>query len=82
MFTCMLGHYVSATVMLIISTFHGMLTESANSCRDKECPFSGITDSGRVLEERCWKAVLRVCIWLCHFHIKITQYHRTEAVSI
>ena len=72
MFTCMLGHYYgAATVILLINpqTFHRMLTESVDSCRDKECPFSGITNNqfwesfgGTVLESSAQRVHLVVSL--------------------
>ena len=47
MFTCVLGRYVASTVLSVPpKPFGGQLHG------DKECPFSGVTSSGRV-----WKQV-------------------------
>ena len=43
MSTCVLGRYVVSTVLLVPENFVG-----GQLRRDKECPFSGVTASGRV----------------------------------
>ena len=53
MFTCVLGRYVASTVLLAPKPFGGQLHE------DKECPFSGITSSGRVWR-KCREAMFGV----------------------
>ena len=55
MFTFMLRCYVASTVIISTQAFWRALTESVDweLHRDKECPFSGVTSSGRV-----WRKVL------------------------
>ena len=53
MFTCVLGRCVASTVSLIPNSF------------GKECPFSGVTNSGRV-----WRKVLESEA-VCELHIVI-----------
>ena len=50
MFTCVLWRWVVSTVIISCTgTFRRALTASLDSCAgDKECPFSGVTKSGRV----------------------------------
>ena len=46
-------------------TFRRALTASVDSCREiQECPFSGVTSSGRVWSSRCRKAMLGVWVSL------------------
>ena len=45
MFMWVLGHYVAPTVLLVLKPFIGGQLHG-----DKECPFSGITNSGSLEE--------------------------------
>ena len=48
MFTCMLGHRVASS-LTSTQNFRRVLTALVDSCVEiKECPFSGVTNSGRV----------------------------------
>ena len=48
MFMCMLGHWVASTVLSAPNPFKGCWRVSGQLRGDKECPFSGVTQSGRV----------------------------------
>ena len=46
-FRCVLGRYVVSS-LISTQTFRRALTASVDSCAEIECPFSGVTNSGRV----------------------------------
>ena len=48
MFTWVRGCYFASTVLLVPKPFRASGPHSGQLLRDKECPFSGITNSGRV----------------------------------
>ena len=48
MFTWVLGGYVASTVLLVLKLSEGTDKISGQLHGDKECPFSGVTKSGRV----------------------------------
>ena len=53
MFMCVLGCYVASTVLLVPKFLEGIDCISEQLWGDKECPFSDVTNSGRV-----WRKVL------------------------
>ena len=59
MFTCMLGRYTASTVSLVPKPFReGADRVGGQLRRDEECPFNGVTNSGRVWRNtRCRKAM-------------------------
>ena len=54
----MLGCYVASTVLLVLKPFRGTDCISGQLHRDKECPFSVGTNSGRV-----WRKVPEIDAW-------------------
>ena len=48
MFTCVLWREVASTVILVPEPFEGADRVAGQLRGDKECPFSGVTKSGRV----------------------------------
>ena len=48
MFTCVLGSYVASTVLLVPTSFGGRQQLGRQLREDEECPFNGVTSSGRV----------------------------------
>ena len=63
MFTCVLWRLaVEATVISVPEPFGGRRRASVDSCAEiKECPFSGVTKSGRV-----WRKVPESDAWSVH----------------
>ena len=48
MFTWVLGQYVTSTVLSVPKSLEGADRVGGQLRGDKECPFSGVTNSGRV----------------------------------
>ena len=51
MFTRVLQRYVASTVFSVPNLSEGADSFSGQTLRNKECPFSGVTSSGRVLRK-------------------------------
>ena len=67
-FTCVLWRQVASTVIFSTGTFRRVQTASLDSCVEiKECPFSGITKSGRI-----WRKVPESDARSVHATISIT----------
>ena len=52
---CMLERYVASTVELVPKLWKGADSVGGQLCGDKECPFSGVTNSG------VWRKVAESC---------------------
>ena len=64
MFTCVLGCYVASTVLLLPKLSEGADRVSGQLRGDEECPFSGVTNSGRV-----WRKVPDSDAWSVVQHV-------------
>ena len=66
MFTCMLRRYTASTVSLVPKSFREGADRVGGQLRgDKEYPFNGVTDSGRVWRNmRCLKAMRGLSVGL------------------
>ena len=58
MFKCVLGCCVLSTVFLVPNPLGGADSVSGQLHKDKECPFNGATNSGRV-----WRKVPESDVW-------------------
>ena len=47
-FTCVLGSYAASTVLLVPTSFGGRQQLGRQLREDEECPFNGVTSSGRI----------------------------------
>ena len=82
MFTGMLGRWVASAVLLIPKPFGGADSVSGQLCEDKECPFNGATNSGRVWSKVPESDVLSVLLSNTNTHFALPSSNHCFPVGI